>query len=218
MNARRLAAALALTFTALGLVIPLHARPRPVQDPHDDDERAERIAYGRLAVENACQMCHGLALVEQQRLTPAQWTAEIEKMVGWGATLAPEEVPDVHAYLAATFGPTNAPAPRTLANLPDVPPAPDAEPEPLTAAASAERGAPLFAEHCAKCHGTDARGGEPGQNLVEHPSLLDLDAFARTVAEGRRRMPAFQDVMSRDQARDVLAWLRTLRFEPPAPR
>ena len=34
---------------------------------------------------SSCLACHGEDVIQQQRLTSAQWDAEINKMVGWGA-------------------------------------------------------------------------------------------------------------------------------------
>ena len=56
-------------------------------------------------VAGKCGICHGPELIASQRLTPAQWTKEVDKMVGWGAPLQPEEKAVLAAYLARHFGP-----------------------------------------------------------------------------------------------------------------
>jgi ubiquinol-cytochrome c reductase cytochrome c subunit len=185
-----------------------------VQDPASDAERDEHIALGRLTFDNSCRMCHEPELVRQQRLTPAQWDAELDKMISWGATLTPEERPDLRAYLITEFGTANRPVARTLDKPIPKPPA-----STLVAAArpgSSERGSTLYAQHCANCHGPDGRGGEPGQNLVEQEILLRPDEFRAIIASGRHKMPAFAEVLEPEAIEDLRAWLLTLTYEPTA--
>lgn len=58
----------------------------------------------------ACASCHSLRLVESQRLSPAAWAKEVDKMVGWGAVV-PERQKLIE-YLAAEYSDTKpVPAP-----------------------------------------------------------------------------------------------------------
>lgn len=75
------------------------------------------------------------------------------------------------------------------------------------------RGAALYASHCATCHGPDARGGDLGTCLVEKPVLLRPAEYAEIVRDGLRRMPGFAAALKPEQEADILAWLRTLRYE-----
>ena len=43
---------------------------------------------GRKTVEAACLPCHSSDMLSQQRLTEKQWTAEVDKMIRWGAVVA----------------------------------------------------------------------------------------------------------------------------------
>ena len=52
-----------------------------------------------------CLTCHDMGLIEQQRLTAAGWIREIDKMIGWGATLTQAERNLLSEYLARLFGP-----------------------------------------------------------------------------------------------------------------
>lgn len=52
-----------------------------------------------------CLICHDLRLIEQQRLTGAGWVREIDKMIGWGATVSESERSLLSEYLAKRFGP-----------------------------------------------------------------------------------------------------------------
>jgi cytochrome c5 len=63
---------------------------------------------GKAAAEAACLSCHSSDIIRQQRLTKAQWTGTLTKMVNWG-TVIPEDQRDVLLeYLAKNFGPDNA--------------------------------------------------------------------------------------------------------------
>jgi hypothetical protein len=62
---------------------------------------------GRAAVEAACYPCHSADLLAQQRLTEKQWTANVEKMMRWGAKVSDADKPRIIAYLAKHFGPEN---------------------------------------------------------------------------------------------------------------
>ena len=176
----------------------------------EDDELVE---VGKLAFENDCLMCHGTAIVNQQRLTPAQWKAEIQKMVGLGATVPDDDLAGIQAYLEASFGPNNLGRAERISFQAKGQGELESVPEPL-AMVNADQGRTVFAEQCAKCHGADARGGEPGQNLVESVALLAVEPFQKVVREGRRKMPGFTGVISDNEARHILAWLRTLNYDP----
>lgn len=62
---------------------------------------------GRAEVESACYTCHSADILVQQRLTEKQWTATVEKMIRWGATVPESDKSVVIAYLAKQFGPAN---------------------------------------------------------------------------------------------------------------
>jgi sulfite oxidase len=51
----------------------------------------------------ACLGCHDDHMMQQQRLTRAQWDREINKMTGWGAPLKPEDREAVLTYLSNQF-------------------------------------------------------------------------------------------------------------------
>ena len=82
-----------------------------------------------------------------------------------------------------------------------------------------ERGAVVYAEHCAVCHGTLAEGGS-AQSLNRWAFLSEAsDGFLRyAVAEGRADtpMPAFADELASAEIDDVVAFLRRFEQEPDA--
>jgi hypothetical protein len=57
------------------------------------------------AFKNACIACHEDDVIRQQRLTRAQWDAEINKMIGWGAKVGDQDRTALLDYLAGSYGP-----------------------------------------------------------------------------------------------------------------
>ena len=49
---------------------------------------------------NTCLVCHDEDIIRQQRLTRAQWDRELNKMIGWGARVAPEDRATLLDYLS----------------------------------------------------------------------------------------------------------------------
>jgi mono/diheme cytochrome c family protein len=180
---------------------------------HDDDEDREiRREEARRSFVDNCLMCHGEEMTSRQRLTTKQWTAEVEKMIGWGAPLPPERKQPLIDHLAETY-PSNLPVPPVERISPARALALDLQPLPLKPLedADASRGEALFAVHCAVCHGPTGKGGDLGVNLVEKPALLRVDEFRTLIKEGRRRMPSFAAVLDDRAQADLLAWLRGRR-------
>jgi mono/diheme cytochrome c family protein len=53
----------------------------------------------------ACLACHEDDLIESQRLTRAGWVREVDKMIRWGADVAPADRDALVDYLAARYPP-----------------------------------------------------------------------------------------------------------------
>lgn len=80
-----------------------------------------------------CVTCHGIDLIQQQRLSRAGWERELDKMIRWGAV-----VPDAdRGPLLDYFG--------TIVRPPSAGPA----------TAAGGRGAEVYAQRCLGCHGSD---------------------------------------------------------------
>jgi mono/diheme cytochrome c family protein len=188
------------------------------QQSDDDEERAyQRAVAGRLVREN-CLMCHSDELIATQRLTAKQWKAEVEKMVGWGASLSGEQQGQVIDYLSAEY-PDTAPAARLTrtalnaalrADKPDATPTGSPKGDP-------QKGAVLYAQNCQNCHGELGQGSDIGTNLVQKPVLFRSADFAEVVRQGRGRMPGFAAVVNRAGEADINAWLRAKQYQPPIP-
>ncbi len=80
--------------------------------------------------------------------------------------------------------------------------------------ATIERGKALYGVHCTFCHGSDARGGEGGPNLIRSQSVLNDkngETIAPIVQNGRpdQGMPKFD--LSNAQVSDIAAFLHSFR-------
>ena len=174
-------------------------------------EAGAASADGREIVRGACLSCHSEQMLAQQRLTPAQWSKTVGKMVLWGANLDPKDVEPLVTYLSATSGVDAGPyvADSLTAGeaLAEIAPTPDG---PIPAG-DVERGKPLFVEKCAGCHGADARGAI-GVALVDKPFLYRASDLATTIRRGRGKM--IPQALTDAQIGDVLAYLRSLRNPP----
>ena len=62
---------------------------------------------GKSVADAACLACHSTDLVRQQRLTEKQWSANLTKMIGWGAEVPESKKETLLAYLVKNFGPDN---------------------------------------------------------------------------------------------------------------
>src|SRR5262249_24747709 len=58
---------------------------------------------GKDVVDQACSSCHGGEPISQQRLSRTQWTAEVDKMIRWGAELTADQKTRLIDYLAKNF-------------------------------------------------------------------------------------------------------------------
>jgi mono/diheme cytochrome c family protein len=147
-------------------------------------------------------------MLAQQRLTEAQWTKVVTKMVGWGANLEPNETAPLTSWLAAKYGidagvwqpapVTVTEAPLELAALPDGP----------YANGDVERGRGLYVDKCAGCHGAEARG-HIGVLLVDRPFLYRAEDVADTIRRGRGKMIPMK--LADGEIADILAHLRRLK-------
>ena len=57
----------------------------------------------------SCLECHEASIIVQQRLSKGAWTKEVDKMIKWGALVAPEDHDAFVDYLSTNFG-TDKPA------------------------------------------------------------------------------------------------------------
>jgi len=91
---------------------PGRAKPVPVNFDTRLPVLGTRLAEfppgdGKAIADGACLACHSTDMVRQQRLTEKQWTANVTKMVGWGAEVPETKREALIAYLVKNFGPDN---------------------------------------------------------------------------------------------------------------
>jgi cytochrome c oxidase cbb3-type subunit 3 len=95
-----------------------------------------------------------------------------------------------------------SPPPAATTRTPAFPPHPPADP------AVVARGKALYGVNCNFCHGSDARGGEGGPNLLRSALVLNDqkgELILPVVQNGRGEMPRIN--LTRDQVSDIAAFL-----------
>lgn len=179
-------------------------------EDEDDEEAAYRDVMAKRALADNCLVCHEAGMYTSQRLTSAQWKAEVDKMLSWGAVLPEADRAPVEEYLTRHFGdkaPVPPPGRVLLADVStlEIPGDPsEGAGEPVVA-----NGAQLYLIVCASCHGPTALGTELGPALVDRAILTHAGDYHKVVREGLRKMPAMNLMLTADQQRDILGWLRT---------
>lgn len=68
-------------------------------------EETREIERGRGILEASCVSCHEMDLIEQQRLSRAGWTREVDKMIRWGANVKETDKVQLIDYLSGKFNP-----------------------------------------------------------------------------------------------------------------
>jgi cytochrome c5 len=173
---------------------------------------APSSADAKKIVENGCLSCHQEDMLQQQRLTKAQWEKTVTKMAGWGANIDEAEKPAVVAYLSEQYGPDAgpfaAPSAEATTTLALLDPIDDGE----YGGGNAEKGKATYTDKCSGCHGPEGLG-HIGVRLVDRPFLYRAKDVAELVRRGKGKMPPAV-VEPRDLA-DILAHLRTIRPKAP---
>jgi mono/diheme cytochrome c family protein len=213
---RAVGAALLLAFLGPAFVPGLGSIPAR-QVPQDDEEAAYREAVARRSLEENCLICHTEDMIAGQRLTPAQWKAEVEKMVTWGAPLPNEAAGPLVEYLARRYSDREAPPVPARSTLKGVGSLEAMADRGGSAPASGDlaRGEQLYAANCATCHGPTALGGDLGPALAGKAILDHPRDYDRIIDQGLRRMPGFRLILKGKDQADVLAWLRHRSYPEP---
>lgn len=165
-------------------------------------------ALGRELIAQNCTSCHGVDMIEHQRLTPAQWAKEVKKMSGWGSMIEPESQAALADHLAAHWNLDTPAFEPPMTNSVDADAAIAPLPDGAFAGGDVKRGLGLYAtKACIACHGPDARGSI-GVNLVDRPILYRAPELAGIVRAGRGRMPP--QPLTDGEVADLVAYLRSL--------
>ena len=125
----------------------------------------------------------------------------------------PPPAPSAQAPPAAT-APDSTQTPEKPPPAPKEAPRPTAYPtRPPADPAVVARGKQIFSANCSFCHGSDARGGEQGPNLIRSELVLndkDGELVAQVVQNGRpdKGMPKFD--LSTAQVQSIAAWIHSM--------
>jgi len=143
-------------------------------------------APGRETVQRICSACHPAQIVLGRGMTREQWGGIVSNMISRGAKGSDDDFAQVVDYLATNLPPakagspaanTTAKAPPRPKNLIDQAGANDKQVVDVDAAA---RGRTIYIAQCITCHGTRARGGERGADLVRSLVVLH-DRYGSTI-------------------------------------
>jgi mono/diheme cytochrome c family protein len=89
---------------------------------------------------------------------------------------------------------------------------------PSSRAQRARGAADFVSAGCDHCHAIHQNGGHRGPDLSGVGLRKGKSAIRRQILYGSSRMPAFGDILSRDQVNDLVAYLRSCRDQtPPTP-
>ena len=74
-------------------------------------------------------------------------------------------------------------------------------------------GGQLYSQHCTTCHGDDGRGTMPGvPDFTRGEGLFQSNQVLKNVIrEGKSVMPAFRGILTDDEIKDIIAYLRMYR-------
>jgi cytochrome c oxidase cbb3-type subunit 3 len=133
----------------------------------------------RDTVQRVCSGCHSVQMFTGRRQTRQQWGATVSNMIGRGAKITDDEFDQVVHYLATTFplngeaavvtGTTKQTKASRKPNLIDQAGSDDKQ---IVDEDAALRGKTVYIAQCITCHGTRARGGPRGPDLVRSVLVL----------------------------------------------
>jgi len=174
---------------------------------------------GKDVVINACSSCHSVDRIAALRLSEEGWRNTLRQMIENGASLNPDDINPIIAYLVANFGASAANnaavVTPSVANIP-APAVPDRAPD-KAVVASVPTGdpsrvsfnrdiRPIMSGTCFRCHGPDASSRMAGMRLDIREEALKPKARGTPIIPGD---PANSEVVQRIFAGDG-------RIMPPA--
>jgi cytochrome c oxidase cbb3-type subunit 3 len=142
----------------------------------------------REAVQRICSGCHSVQMFSGRGMTRQQWGGVVSNMIGRGAKISDDEYDQVVEYLGKALPPGGAPASPATATKPAAPPRrkslidqAGSDDKQVVDEDAAARGKTVYIAQCITCHGTRARGGERGADLVRSVVVLH-DRYGSTIA------------------------------------
>jgi hypothetical protein len=80
--------------------VGVNATDKPAPKTMSGDFATKPAAAQPSGYKQACLTCHGEDVIQQQRLTKAQWQREVDKMVRWGAQVKDSDREGILQYLS----------------------------------------------------------------------------------------------------------------------
>lgn len=183
----------------------------------------------RDTVQRVCSNCHNVQMFAGRRMNRQQWVTEVSSMIARGAKISDDEFDQIVGYLAVTFPLDSSPvtsaakqtAPQTKApRRPSMIDQAGSGDKQIVDVVAAARGRTVYIAQCITCHGTRARGGNRGADLVRSVLVLH-DRYGSTIgpylAQGHPKSnPA---ALTQEQVKDLSHFLHeqvgdTLRTGP----
>ncbi|QNI38571.1 c-type cytochrome [Edaphobacter sp. 4G125] len=141
----------------------------------------------RETVERACSGCHSVQMFTGRRMNREEWGTTVSNMIGRGAKITDDEFDQIVGYLATAFPPNSqasagtapakqAKAPRRPSLIDQVGP----NDKQVIDEDAAALGKTVYIAQCITCHGTHARGGVGGTDLVRSVLVLH-DRYGSTI-------------------------------------
>ena len=158
---------------------------------------APKLAGENIA-EEKCLTCHTQSLLSVQELSKEGWEKVLGKMETFGVKLTPEEKTALVEYFLK-----RGPQPKQLETV-DYNKESEMYETRGRGQGDAGKGEKLFAVNCASCHGEKAEGKIGPTLRGRH---VPENYFYEAVLKGIRTMPAFEDSLNREQARDIREYL-----------
>jgi mono/diheme cytochrome c family protein len=168
----------------------------------------ERSAFFNQRLQLHCNVCHSSEMIEQQRLTLAQWQAEVQKMIGWGATLPKEYSGLMADHLSRLYPPDHKAEIGLLEPEKAMSESAQTDQSQVDSkSATNPQVAEMFRSQCSNCHGTSGEGNEIGPRLTGRPILAFSQRFSEHIEQGKGRMPAFQKTIPSADTQALRRWL-----------
>ena len=181
----------------------------------------------RETVQRVCSTCHSVQMFAARKMSRQQWGATVSSMVARGAKISDDEFDQIVEYLATTFplaDATQAAAPaaprQRVTRAPSLIDQAGSADKQVVEEDAAARGKTVYVGQCITCHGTRARGGNRGADLVRSVLVLH-DRYGSTLAPflGQGHPRSKPAVLTAEQIRDLSHFLHqqiddTLRTGP----
>ena len=181
----------------------------------------------RDTVQRVCSGCHSVQMFSGRRMSRQQWGATVSNMIGRGAKINDDEFDQIVSYLSTTLSldggatvVTGITKPVKPARRPSLIDQAGSDDKQVVDDDAAARGKTIYIAQCITCHGTRARGGPRGADLVRSVVVLH-DRYGSTVgpylAQGHPKVKPV--VLTRDEVVDLSHFLHqqigdTLRTGP----